>query len=223
MTRSAAEPSVPPIPELSHVAFVVDDLEAGMRRFEQWLGIEPWFIWEYEPPRFRDRQYRGEPAEYEMRVALSDVKGPIDIGTKAASPGTLRRLMNWFVGGRDRVFGSASGRAGEDSIAHSLPTPAMPGVNIELIEPVRGESTYTDSFASEGGGIHHIGCFSYDDPYAVVAAYQETGIEVIQRGTFEGLEFWYLDLRTELDGVLLEIAANLEALEPPDAVYPERG
>lgn len=217
------ERTLPRIPELSHIAFVVDDLEASMRRFDRYIGIGPWLIWEYKPPRFQYRTYRGEPSEYTMRVALSDVKGPIDISTKSVSPQGIQRFMTWLAGVRDRLTGSGPKRPGEDSFLHSLPTPGMPGVNIELIEPMRGESTYTDAFARDHRGIHHIGCFAYDNPYAVVDAYENAGIDVVQHGTFEGLEFWYLDLTDELDGMLFEIAANVESLQPPDDVFPRRG
>ncbi|ESS02713.1 MAG: hypothetical protein A07HR67_02217, partial [uncultured archaeon A07HR67] len=49
--------------------------------------------------------------------------------------------------------------------------------------------------------------------------YEEAGIPVVQSGVFDGVEFWYLDMREELGGVILEVAANLEAIEEPDAVF----
>jgi hypothetical protein len=102
----------------------------------------------------------------------------------------------------------------------TLPNPGLPGVNIELIEPLRGPSTYTEFLDRGGTGVHHIGCFAYDDPRDAVDQYVNAGIPVVQRGRFEGLEFWYLDLTDELDGVILEVAADLWAIPEPDAVYP---
>lgn len=214
------------IPEISHIAFVVDDLEEGMRRFGSLLGIEPWLLYRYEPPRLTSTTYRGEPHEYSMRVALSDVEGPIDLTTDFVSGGLLKRIIGWITSLRDRLgFRSSppdvSNDHGISRSLSSLPNPGLPGLNIELIEPLQGPSTYTEHLDENGTGIHHIGCFAYDDPHAVVEMYEDAGIPVIQSGAFEGLEFWYLDMTQELNGVILEIAANLWAIPEPDAVFPE--
>lgn len=205
-----------PLPEISHVAFVVEDLEKAMSRFGRLLGIEPWFLYRYEPPRLADTTYRGEPAEYSMRVAVTDIEGPVDLSTRVVSGGTVRRVMDWLASLRDRLRPSGDGGG---KLA-SLPNPGLPGVNLELIEPLEGPSTYTEHL--EGGdGIHHVGCFAYDDPRAVVETYKDAGIQVAQSGRFEGLEFWYLDMTEELDGLLLEVAADLWAIPSPDGVFPE--
>jgi hypothetical protein len=206
------------LPEVSQIAFVVDDLESAMDRFGRLLGLGPWFLYRYEPPRLTGTTYRGEPADYAMRIALTDVGGPIDLSTRFVSGGTLRRVVDVLTSLRDRlgIRPSADGRAGPFS---SLPTPGMPGVMVELIEPLEGPSTYTDEFA-DGDGIHHVGCYAFDDPRAVVEASESAGIEVVQRGRFEGVEFWYLDMSDHIDGLLLEVAADVWAIPPPDGMYP---
>ncbi|MFC6938964.1 VOC family protein [Salinirubellus sp. GCM10025818] len=208
-----------PLPEISHVAFVVDDLEDAMRRFGRLLGIEPWLLYRYEPPRLAHTTVRGEPTDYSMRVALSDVGGPVDLLSKVLPSGVLRRLVDWVTALRDRLGLGASSTDHRSPLA-SLPNPGLPGVNVELIEPLEGESTYTEHLDSGGSGIHHVGCFAYDDPRAVVETYEAAGIPVIQSGRFEGLEFWYLDMTEELDGLMLEVAANLWAVPGPDGVFP---
>ncbi|MEF8841663.1 MAG: VOC family protein [Haloarculaceae archaeon] len=211
-----------PIPEISHVAFVVEDLEDAMRRFGALLGIDPWLTYRYEPPRLAETTYRGEPADYSMRVALSDVRGPIDLATHLVPGRTLKRVVGWIAGLRDRLGLGASTGAPTDcrSPLSKLPNPGLPGVNVELIEPLEGPSTYTEHLDAGGTGIHHIGCFAYDDPHSVVETYENAGIPVVQSGRFEGLEFWYLDMTGELDGVILEVAANLWAVPEPDGVFP---
>lgn len=218
-----------PLPAVSHVAFVVEDLEESMRRFGDLLGVEPWLVYRYEPPRLTETTYRGDSVEYSMRVAMTDVKGPIDATTSVGGGDTVKRLLGWLTSLRDRLgFGSRSGEPGEASGGErpaTVPfperlTPGVPGVNVELIEPLGGPSTYT-KHRSDGGGVHHIGCFEYDDPHAVVREYEEAGIPVVQSGVFDGVEFWYLDMREELGGVILEVAANLAAIEEPDSVFPE--
>lgn len=205
--------------EVSQIAFVVEDLEAAMDRFARLLGLGPWFTYRYEPPRLTGTTYCGEPADYAMRIALTDVKGPIDLSTRLVSGGTLWRVFDVLTSVRDRLGlrPSADGRSGPFS---SLPTPGMPGVTVELIEPLDGPSTYTDEFA-DVDGIHHVACYAFDDPRAVVEAYEAAGVEVVQSGRFEGVEFWYLDLSDHLDGLLLEIAADVWATPSPDGIYPE--
>jgi hypothetical protein len=210
-----------PIPEISHVAFVVEDLEDAMRRFGALLGIEPWLRYRYEPPRLTDTTFRGEPADYSMRVALSDVGGPVDLLSRVLPTGLLERLVGWLTSLRDRLgLGAPATPTDRRSPLSSLPNPGLPGLNVELIEPLRGPSTYTEHLDRGGTGVHHIGCFAYDDPRAVVESYEAAGIPVIQSGRFEGLEFWYLDMTRELDGVILEVAANLWAAPEPDGVFP---
>ena len=219
-----------PLPAVSHIAFVVEDLEESMRRFGDLLGVEPWLVYRYEPPRLTETTYRGDPVEYSMRVAMTDVKGPIDATTSVVGGSAVKRLLGWLTSLRDRLRpGSQSGRSDEVNSGNTRakirvpepPTVGIPGVNVELIEPLGGPNTYTEHRSEGGKGVHHIGCFEYDDPHAVVRKYEEAGIPVVQSGVFDGVEFWYLDMREELGGVILEVAANLGAIEEPDSVFPE--
>lgn len=210
------------LPEISHIAFVVEDLEAGMRRFGRLLGLEPWLIYRYESPQLSDTTFRGAPGEYSMRVAITDVEGPID-WLLAILPGEmLARVLNRITDLRDRVVAMAAGRERphRGGRGWDVPNPGLPGVNVELIEPLEGPSTYTEFLDGEGTGIHHIGCFAFDEPRTIVDAYRDAGISLVQSGRFTGLEFWYLDLRDELDGLILEIAADLWAIPEPDGVFP---
>lgn len=212
------------IPQISHIAFVVEDLEDSMRRFDSLLGVEPWLLYRYEPPRLTSTTYRGEPHEYSMRVAITDVKGPIDLLTKIMSGRMLKRIIGLITSLRNRLGFQSSPTATPNDRGKrlsSLPNPGLPGLNVELIEPLQGPSAYTEHLEKNGEGIHHLGCFAYDDPHAVVKRYEEEGIPIIQSGNFEGVEFWYLDMTQEISGVILEIAANLWAIPEPDAIFPE--
>lgn len=157
------------IPEISQVAFVVEDLEDGMDRFGAVLGVSPWQIYRFEPPRLTDTTYRGEPHDYSMALALADVGG----------------------------------------------------VMLELIEPLEGQSIYTDHLDEHGEGLHHVACFAFDDPEGVVAAFEDAGMPVLQSGDFAGVQYWYFDTQEQLNGVIFETAGNVDALPEPDRVYPE--
>lgn len=63
------------IPEITQVGFVVEDLEDGMERFGSILGIGPWEIYQFEPPRLSETTYRGEDHDYAMTLALADLAG----------------------------------------------------------------------------------------------------------------------------------------------------
>ena len=64
-------------------------------------------------------------------------------------------------------------------------------LQLELIEPVRGDSVYTEFLADHGPGLHH-GCWESDDVDATVAA---SGRTCVQRGSMAGgeIEFAYLE------------------------------
>lgn len=63
------------VPEITQIAFVVEDIEDGMDRFGSVLGIGPWEVYRFEPPRLSDTTYRGEPHDYSMILALGEVAG----------------------------------------------------------------------------------------------------------------------------------------------------
>lgn len=162
------------IPEITQIAFVVEDLDDGMDRFGGLLGVEPWEIYRFEPPRLTDRTYRGESHEYSMALALTEVAGTM----------------------------------------------------VELIEPLEGESIYTEHLDEHGEGLHHIACFAFDDLEAVIDEFESAGMGVIQSGTFgpenadEGVEFYYFDTAAELNGVIFETARYLDELPDPDRTHP---
>ena len=63
------------IPEITQVAFVVEDIADGMDRFGGVLGIGPWDVYEFEPPRLTETTFRGEEHEYSMTLALANLAG----------------------------------------------------------------------------------------------------------------------------------------------------
>lgn len=157
------------IPEITQVAFVVEDLEDGMDRFGGVLGVQPWDVYRFEPPRLTETTVRGEAHDYSMALAITDLAGTM----------------------------------------------------VELIEPLDGESIYTEHLDEHDEGLHHVACFAFDDTAAVVEEFEDAGIGVLQSGNFSGVKYWYFDTAPELNGVVFETAANLDALPDPDRTYPE--
>lgn len=65
-------------------------------------------------------------------------------------------------------------------------------LQLELIQPVSGESIYAEHLRDHGPGLHHT-CFEVDDIDAAVERSIEHGWDCVQRGSMAGLmEFAYL-------------------------------
>jgi hypothetical protein len=63
------------LPAVEQVAFVVEDLEDGMTRFDRVFGVDTWSVFNFEPPRLTETTYYGEPADYAMKLALTTHNG----------------------------------------------------------------------------------------------------------------------------------------------------
>ena len=81
MTKPEIEPS-PPLPFLksgiAQVAILVKDLEETVENYWAMFGIGPWYFYTYAKPLVKQMSYYGHPAEYKMRLALSQI-GPMRI------------------------------------------------------------------------------------------------------------------------------------------------
>ncbi len=58
---------------VAQVGFVVKDLDATVESWSRLFGIGPWHFYTYGRPLVKEMSYRGEPAEYRMRLALANV------------------------------------------------------------------------------------------------------------------------------------------------------
>ena len=93
-------------------------------------------------------------------------------------------------------------------------------LDVELIQPVAGENDYTAHLAERGEGLHHVACFSLEDPAAAVEAYLDAGVTVLQSGVYVDSRFWYLDARDAANGLVLEVVEVGDSGVPePDRVY----
>jgi catechol 2,3-dioxygenase-like lactoylglutathione lyase family enzyme len=72
MTDKETEPLLPFLEAgIAQVAFIVEDLEESVEKYWRIFGIGPWHFYTYGKPLVKKMSYRGRPAEYRMRVALS--------------------------------------------------------------------------------------------------------------------------------------------------------
>lgn len=67
-------------------------------------------------------------------------------------------------------------------------------LQLELIQPVRGASIYTEFLDRCGPGLHHL-CFEVDDMSVARAAAEADGLPVVQAGSMMAgaMEFAYVD------------------------------
>jgi methylmalonyl-CoA/ethylmalonyl-CoA epimerase len=63
--------SGPLFTDVLHVAVVVADLDAAMKRYNDDYGIGPWSIYEFGPDTVENLTRNDEPASFAMRVALA--------------------------------------------------------------------------------------------------------------------------------------------------------
>ena len=67
-------------------------------------------------------------------------------------------------------------------------------MQLELIQPVRGENIYAEHLATHGAGLHHL-CMIPEDFEAALASAESAGIGIAQRGTMAdgAMRFAYVD------------------------------
>jgi methylmalonyl-CoA/ethylmalonyl-CoA epimerase len=79
-------------------------------------------------------------------------------------------------------------------------------VDLELIEPVGGPSTWKDHLDQHGGGLHHI-AFEVQGMKQRVAFLEARGLPLVQRGEYIGGRYAYIDGSAQL-GSVLELLEN---------------
>jgi hypothetical protein len=64
------------IDAINQISIAVRDLDQAMENYWNCLGIGPWKVYTYAPPRVKDPTYHGKPAYFKMRLALA-FTGPV--------------------------------------------------------------------------------------------------------------------------------------------------
>ena len=74
-------------------------------------------------------------------------------------------------------------------------------VDLELIEPIEGPSTWKDQLDRHGESLHHI-AFEINGMQEKVAYLDAKGLPLVQRGEFTGGRYAYVDGTAQLGAVL---------------------
>ena len=59
------------VTEVQQVALVVRDIDKALEEYSTRLGIGPWWVTLYGPPRLTDMRIRGKPASYSFKAAMA--------------------------------------------------------------------------------------------------------------------------------------------------------
>jgi methylmalonyl-CoA/ethylmalonyl-CoA epimerase len=76
-------------------------------------------------------------------------------------------------------------------------------VQMELIEPVGGPSTWEEFLNTQGEGVHHI-AFKVKKMSEAIRFLKSKGMETLQTGGWDGGQYAYIDARAQL-GTILEL------------------
>ncbi|MCB4820533.1 VOC family protein [Roseicella aerolata] len=61
--------------DITQVGIVVRDLDRALAEYTHKLGVGPWRVYTYAPPRLTDMRIRGVGTPYSMKLALAWTKG----------------------------------------------------------------------------------------------------------------------------------------------------
>jgi methylmalonyl-CoA/ethylmalonyl-CoA epimerase len=82
----------------------------------------------------------------------------------------------------------------------------MGQLDVELIEPIDGPSTWKDQLDQHGDSLHHI-AFNIKGMQEKIAYLDSKGVPLVQRGEYPGGRYAYLDGVAQL-GTVLELLEN---------------
>ena len=107
-------------------------------------------------------------------------------------------------------FKSASVTLTEKPLFHGKPSDAevkesktkVGEVEVELLQPVEGESPFQEFLDSKGEGIHHI-AFTVDDLDKEVAQLTRQGVSILLSAQMQGMKGVYLDIG--VGGIIIEL------------------
>jgi len=90
-------------------------------------------------------------------------------------------------------------------------------MQLELMQPVEGDNTFSDFLKEHGEGVHHLGHVRVDDIDEAIRAWESEGFACPESGHFpDGGGFAYMDTVKAL-GVMIEL---LQVPEGPSPFYP---
>lgn len=108
-----------------------------------------------------------------------------------------------FLGGPGMTFAGKTVRGKKVEYDMDLRLAKLGGMNFEIIQPLKGETVYTEFLNKHGEGLHHL-AFEVKDFDAEVAEMQKRGFKVVQTGAMPQSRWAYFDTDS-VGGMLIEL------------------
>ncbi len=135
-----------PARTLAQVGIIVGDLEQGVANYHRLLGLSSWSVYTYGPEFVQDQTYRGKPADFSMRVALSASSPVVELVQPLTGPSIYEEWLEQHGEGLHHV---------------GVEVPSMPAAVAAAqaagFEPMQ---------SGRGYGVEGDGGFAYLDTYA---------------------------------------------------------
>jgi methylmalonyl-CoA/ethylmalonyl-CoA epimerase len=110
-----------------------------------------------------------------------------------------------FLGGPGMAFSgkTVKGKKVDYDMDLRLAKSDFGGIGLELIQPLKGESLYSEFLAKHGEGLHHL-AYGVEDFDAEKADMEKRGFKVVQTGAIGDIRFAYFNTDT-VGGMLIEL------------------
>ncbi len=110
-----------------------------------------------------------------------------------------------FLGGSGMPFSGKTvrGKPTDYDMDCRLARGDMGGVGIELIQPLKGRSVYTEFLEKKGEGLHHL-AFMVEDIAAEISDMEKRGFKVVQTGAMPNTRWVYLEA-DGFSGMMIEL------------------
>jgi len=132
-----------------------------------------------------------------------------DIEAKAHAWSSILGLPMPHISTTDTVDVAHTTYKGQPSLARAkLAFFHLGQVDVELIEPIDGPSTWQDQVEQHGDSLHHI-ALRIKGMDEKVTYLESTGAHSIQRGDYTGGRYAYVDTTEQL-GLILELLENFD-------------
>ena len=142
----------------------------------------------------KDRELLSLPSVSQIGVVIKDMHSMMEFYSKVWNVGPFQIFEPEYT---DQTY---RGKPGNFKMRIAL-SPFGP-VQLELIEPLEGDTIYGEFLKEKGGGLHHLG-FDVDRIEDKITAMQKMGIGVLQSGKRPGAAFAYMDTEP-LTGIIME-------------------
>ena len=140
------------------------------------------------------RELLALPGVTQIGLVVRDMNKAVEFYRETWNIGPFRIFQTEYT---DRTY---RGKPGNFKMRIAL-TPFGP-VQLELIEPLEGESIYDEFLEQKGEGLHHLG-FKVDRIENRISAMEKIGIQVLQSGKSHEVAFAYMDTLA-LSGFIME-------------------